>query len=68
MITYAEDRTVGHREWAREIWKAVRAERETPQPETIVSPLEVSHEIATDEVSQANAAKWLKPEEIKADV
>ena len=33
MIIYSEDRTVGHREWAREIWALVRAERETPQPE-----------------------------------
>ena len=36
MITYAEDRTVGHREYWREVWALVRAERETPQPETIV--------------------------------
>ena len=39
MIIYSEDRTVGHREWAREVWALVRAERETqpetPQPETI---------------------------------
>ena len=33
MIKYSEDRTVGHREWAREVWALVRAERETPQEE-----------------------------------
>ena len=35
MITYSEDHTVGHREYWREVWALVRAERETPQPETI---------------------------------
>ena len=34
MITYEEDRTIGHREYWREVWALVRVERETP--ETIV--------------------------------
>jgi len=33
MIKYSEDRTVGHREYWREVWALVRAERETPQEE-----------------------------------
>jgi hypothetical protein len=33
MITYEEDRTVGHREYWREVWALVRVERETPQEE-----------------------------------